>query len=458
MWINSRFVRLALFSMLMALWLLQIDAHASGSVQWKALGPYRSGPVRSIAVDPTNIEVIYAGTDAGVYRSIDGGLTWEPAGAGLGIARRVNTLAVDPSNPSVLYAGTNDGVYKSWNGAITWVKSSRGIAIDKTGRSKSKYEHTQVVAIAVHPSDSELLYASTTGKESLRFFKSTDGGASWESQGFYGPGSYIAFDPQIPTSIYGLYKYSTDGGESWSSYRYGDTGLPSHTGLKVDPSSAATLYAWNSIIGRDTSDEGIYKSTDGGGSWHQVRDGDAAGIWVTQSGDVYASVRGGREGDGIFAYGLHMSRDGGNLWEEVDAFPLRYGEVYAVVGPSSDRRYAGSDAGFARSTDGGRTWSVSTDGLPLAQVNSVAIGGDGSIYAGTESVGLLKLAEGGNHWTSLSDGLPTVWAGDHRSERLQPINSIYADTSGPGRLLVGVDSGIYSDGGGAGVRSSYTAG
>lgn len=114
----------------------------------------------AVVVDPSNSQIIYAATsfdsfyvaDNGVYRSIDGGVTWSEASVGLGNLN-VRSLTLDPFRPLTLYAGTYDGIYQSIDGADTWTLMSAGLP-----------ENTIVGALGVDPIQTGRLYAGAAGR------------------------------------------------------------------------------------------------------------------------------------------------------------------------------------------------------------------------------------------------------------------------------------------------------
>ena len=159
--------------------------------------------VRSLAIDPTNTSIIYAGTDKGdVFRSTDGGGTWELSDSGL-TGGFVETLVFDPTNPSTLYAGNSHGAFRSTNSGANWVGINDGL----TGEN--------VQALVIDPTNPSILYAGT----------------DWVNPDFLNPGDWEA----------GVFK-TTDGGESWVKMNQGLTNPRVHS-LAIDPVNPSRLYA-----------------------------------------------------------------------------------------------------------------------------------------------------------------------------------------------------------------------
>ena len=124
------------------------------------------GCVSAIVIDPQNPSMVYAGSSShGVYKSTDGGTTWNAVNSGLPsilLDVYVSTLAVDPKNAGTLYAGSREGLFKSTDGGTSW---------SKTGLTAEPY------ALVIDPRNMGSVYAATPAG----LFKSTDGGASWRN-------------------------------------------------------------------------------------------------------------------------------------------------------------------------------------------------------------------------------------------------------------------------------------
>src|SRR5262249_24324237 len=155
----------------LAILMWNVSAHpAEGGINvWTSNGPV-GGIIRSLALDPGQPTTLYAGTDDGVFKSVNGGVSWSAAINGLDDTW-VLAVAVDPSNSSTLYAGTSSfgGVFKSSNGGASWAEMNVGLS---TG---------SVSALAIDPLPPRTLYAGTSGAFGglVFIFKSIDGGGSW---------------------------------------------------------------------------------------------------------------------------------------------------------------------------------------------------------------------------------------------------------------------------------------
>lgn len=146
--------------------------------------------VRGVAIDPTASALYVATRDSGLFKSSDGGLSWSAINNGI-TDLRGRSVAVDPSQPLVVFAGTQTGVFRSSNGGGIWSKSSAGI------------EDNEVQRIAINPRSSSIVYAQTRPNG---MFRSVDGGLSWKpfNEGVTSVFAHaMAFDhPKSPNYLY----------------------------------------------------------------------------------------------------------------------------------------------------------------------------------------------------------------------------------------------------------------
>jgi photosystem II stability/assembly factor-like uncharacterized protein len=229
--------------------------------------------INTLVVDPTNPQVIYAGTGdngsgCGVYKSEDAGLTWRLASSGLP-SEDVTALALSRDVPPTLYAavGVRGDVFASSDGAQSWAR------VGDTGLFGG-YDRL----LRADPSDGRVLFAIAKSNGLVR---SSDGGQAWLPVGEGLPGDEygtfvlsLAIDPTDANVIYlgsggfvgqghGVYK-STDGGETWASANRGMIDYRI-TALAVDPARPQTVYA-----GGDAGE--LFKSSDGGQTWSDLTD------------------------------------------------------------------------------------------------------------------------------------------------------------------------------------------
>lgn len=269
---------------------------ADESYEWISVNSgLHGGIIRSLAIDPINTQVIYAGIDGnmiqgGVFKSTDGGASWTQINTEL-TNTYVYTLAIDPKNTQVVYAGTfGSGVFKSINGGSSWTqiglsnvnalsidpKNSQiiysgnnewGDGVYKSIDGGANWANTGLInnaeSVAVNPIDTEVIYAGCNGG----VFKSIDGGASWAKAGTLSDVVLpVVIDPINVQIIYvgkkGSVFKSTDDGENWTRI---DTGLPYDYAysLAIDPKNDQIVYV-------GTGQNGVFKSTDSGASWKNI--------------------------------------------------------------------------------------------------------------------------------------------------------------------------------------------
>jgi photosystem II stability/assembly factor-like uncharacterized protein len=241
-------------------WIDPRDGWTSTVTQWT---PVNSGLttkiVHSLALagDPS---LVYAGTETGVFRSLDSGNHWNSVGLSSQI---VQVLAINSDDPDHLYAGTAvDGLFETKDGGSTWTARNVGLS------------NMNVLAIVVEQVNVATVFAGTAGG----VFKSIDGGNTWTSSLPSQHAAAIAIDPIDAAIIYagtnhGVFK-STDGGATWIATSAG-LQTTSVRALAIDPSSTKTVYAGaESISGwaPDANTGGVYRSVDGGILWHGGQD------------------------------------------------------------------------------------------------------------------------------------------------------------------------------------------
>ena len=355
--------------------------------------------VRGFAVDPAHPANLYAGTYGnGLYRSTDGGLNWSPA-SGAMRSNYVAAITVGPS--STLLAGTLfSGVYRSTDNAGTWTPSEAGLDI------------ALVTALRTDPAAPGTVFAATLDGIS----KSADGGGTWlpVNNGLpIAPVTALASRSGSPATLLaatlgsGVWK-STDGGGTWTSSAQGLT--DSFIGsLAVDPSSSATLYAGTDHSG--TSSQRVFKSTDGGATWTQT------GLDAGQFPITFLAVNPANASQVIAisesALGYYQSLDAGKTWSTITTTSATCGGVNTIVFDSAGTTLSvGATAGLCRSSDGGKTWTLTPVGS-FSSIETFLIdpSSASTIYAGASPVipggtgGVFRSTDGGQTWAAFGDGL-----------------------------------------------------
>jgi photosystem II stability/assembly factor-like uncharacterized protein len=252
-----------------------------GGKSWKNMGLKKSEHIGKIIVDPRNSNTIYVaaqgplwgpGGDRGLYKSTDGGATWELS---LNISENtgVTDIIIDPRNPDVIYAasyqrrrhvftlingGPESAIHKSTDAGKTWTKLANGLPSGDVGR----------IGLAISPVNPDYVFAviEGSGEGNGGFFRSVNRGGSFEKRGSYTPGSAqyyseIICDPKNVDKIYSLetiFSVSEDGGVNFRGVGNKHRHVDDHA-LYIDPDKTNHL-----IVG---GDGGIYETYDNGENW-----------------------------------------------------------------------------------------------------------------------------------------------------------------------------------------------
>src|SRR5687767_8821431 len=300
----------------------QLAPAADVTGRWIELGPDNvGGRTLALAIHPNNDNILYAGlADGGVFKTTDGGLTWVALNDKLP-SLAVKSLVLDPTNPEIVYAGTGEGyfnidaaigqgVMKSTDGGATWAHST----------PFAQY----VNRLAIDPSAPRTLYAATrTG-----VFKTTDGNDTWTLVFPNHNCIDLSLDPDNPqvllTAVWdraanqtgnGIWR-TTDGGATWARISGGlpEGRLIGRIALARAPSDSRIVYAGVAQMNSSAPVMGIWKSTDGGGNWLQFPSTPSycgSQCWYDSELAVHPF-----DPDVVFAGGLFLwkSSNGGETW------------------------------------------------------------------------------------------------------------------------------------------------
>lgn len=378
----------------------------AGADTWTGLPTY-GGIVQALAIDPTNNTIVYAGTQgSGVFKSTDGGNTWNHAHGGLEDGD-VQALAIDPTDTNRLYAGTADkGIYRSTDGGDNWLSINSGL------------DNLSVYKIAIDPITPTTIYAAAFGN----LFASADRGDTWTalgtpsgtgaSQNLYDSAAYdvVVVPNTIPTLLVatharGVFKYSAGSWSSvWTDTRANPDPLINNVRALVSDAGADLAVTADDSIFIGTQGLGLFKSTDGGTTW-PTQVSNASGLTTTvlrtlamlpgDTTNIYAGT----------ANGFYYSRNGGAAWNEAStemnvlAIAIDPGAVSTV--------YAGTDQGVYKSTDGGANFTQQNDGLLNLKVRDIAIDSTDASrrYAAIYGGGVMKSADSGATWSYVNTSL-----------------------------------------------------
>ena len=414
---------------------------------WREIGPaIASGRISDLAVDPTNPKRYFvAVASGGVWKTENSGTTYEPIFDSQG-SYSIGCVTLDPNNPHVVWVGTGennsqrsvgygDGVYKSVDGGKSW---------QKMGLENSEH----IGKILVDPDDSNTVYVAAQGPlwragGDRGLYKTTDGGTNWElvleiseNTGV----SDIVMDPRDSQVLYasayqrrrrvwallnggpesGLFK-TTDGGKTWTELK---TGLPSvdlgRIGLAISPANPDVLYA---IVEAQHGKGGVFRSTDRGASWEKRSD------YVSLSPQYYQELfPDPHDVDRVYSMDVWMqvTEDGGKTWNDIGEYYKHVDNHALWIDPEdTDHLLAGCDGGIYETFDRGATWHFKPN-LPVTQFYKLAVDNDEpfyNVYGGTQD----NFTIGGPSRTNQQHGITNrEWfftlGGDGFQPRVDPEN------------------------------------
>jgi photosystem II stability/assembly factor-like uncharacterized protein len=305
----------------------------AGHHQWQTLtdGMPPSPQARVIAIHPQHPEVVFVGTQRGIYRSQDGGDRWQRMHLPEG--RIVWSLAFHPQNPQIMFLGTEGSdVYRSDDGGESWQYLSTIVNPDAVQMAFA----TRILGLAIEPADPNRIYAALEVGGAAR---SADGGKRWELVNRQFLGNVDLMDlhgvalgsPRADTLFIanrvGVWR-SQDRGERWENLHLEKFSPICYSrGVQVALNDPNTLYA---CVGRNFGSEegGVLRSTDLGETWDRFDRGVTVGsttfgvaINARHPEQVYFCTRRGQ------VFGTH---DGGASWQE-DRLPESAGNVMSVA-------------------------------------------------------------------------------------------------------------------------------
>ncbi len=422
-------------------------AKSSGPAQprWTQVGPTNvPGRVLAVDVHHSDPDTIYVGSAmGGVHKSTDRGRSWTPIFDDVGILP-IGAIEIDPNDPETIYVGTGEagplhyfllgnGVYKSTDGGETW--NHIGLA-----------ESGTVGRIIVDPQDSKRVFVAAAGRlmkgpdDSRGLYRSDDGGATWERVLYINPDTGIAdlaFHSQSGVMLAGAWEYrwgddsgiwrSEDRGETWTHIS-GTGGLPArstqHRKITVTMGSSHTT-AYAAYCGRNSLGTGrfagLWRSDDLGVTWRRVDRGEldtaySHSHWPYSSGSYFGGVQvSPNDPEVVFVQGVSLwrSRNGGSSWDDI------YGAVGMNTGlPHIDHHdlrfldtdddvfYLGCDGGVWYTEDQGDSWEA-LDDLANTQFYRIEIDylNPWRIYGGSQDNGTIVSPTGSlDDWHMIQNG------------------------------------------------------
>ncbi|MFA0960272.1 hypothetical protein AB9P05_00540 [Roseivirga sp. BDSF3-8] len=375
----------------------KVDMEKLKGLNIRNIGPAgMSGRVTSIDVVRENPDIIFAGTaSGGLWKSESGGISWKPVFDKERVMS-IGDVTIYQKNPSIVWAGTGEGnprnsqtngygVYKSLDGGNTW---------QLMGLENTRNIHR----VLIHPDNPDVVYVGAIGTawgdtEDRGVYKTTDGGKTWNKILYANNRTGVAdmvMDPTNPNKlVVAMWEYrrwpwyfesggegsglwiTQDGGENWEE-RTSEDGLPEgelgRIGLAIAPSNPDRIYA---LVEAKTN--ALYRSDDGGKNWQMINDSEGIGNRPFYYSDIFVDPKNDNR-----LYSIHslvtMSEDAGKSFTVL----LPYSEIHPdhhawYIHPDNpDFMMDGNDGGLNITRDRGESWRF-VENLPLAQFYHINI-------------------------------------------------------------------------------------
>ena len=392
-----------------------VDEQLIDGLEYRLIGPWRGGRVTAVHGVPGNDQLYYMGaTGGGVWKTSNGGQTWDNISDGQIPVGTIGAIAVAPSDPNVIYVGTGEapirGVTTS-QGEGLWKSTDAG----KTFTFVGLPEAGQIAKIQIHPDNADLVYVAAQGQiwapnPERGVYRSADGGETWdlvlEVNSDTGA-TDVTMDPTNPRVLYagmwhhgrkpwfiksggeggGIYK-SVDGGSSWNKLEGGLPDLIGKTGVAVSADDPSRVYA---IIEAGPGEGGVWRSEDYGESWKLVNGHRA--LWSRAWYYIHIAAD-PTDADTVWALNtrLYKSVNGGEDWELVDAPHGDHHDLW-LNPENSDNIINANDGGANVTFDGGETWS-SINNQPTAQIYRIITDNQDPyrLYGGQQDNSTLSIA------------------------------------------------------------------
>ena len=370
---------------------LSFDEKLYDGLEYRNLGPFRGGRSAAVTGVPGKPNLYYFGaTGGGVWRTQDGGNSWENISDGY-FGGSIGAVAVSEYDNNVIYVG---GGEKTVRGNVSYGYGVwKSVDAGKTWQQMGLKESRHISRIRIHPQNPDIAWAAVMGNlftanEQRGVFKTTDGGQTWRKVLFVNAevGAVdLELDPTNPRIMFastwrvkrtpydlssggegsGLWK-STDGGENWTEITKNE-GLPKGvwgiSAVTVSPINPERVWA---IIENEKG--GVYRSDDGGKEWKKVNDSRALRQRAWYYTRIYADTK---DENMVYVVNVdyHRSTDGGKTFTAARAPHGDHHDLW-IAPEDNQRMIIGDDGGAQVSFDAGDNWTTYLN-QPTSQIYRV---------------------------------------------------------------------------------------
>jgi len=356
-----------------------VDTSLFRAVSWRNIGPFRGGRSAAVTGVAGKPNLFYFGsTGGGVWRTQDGGRSWENISDGF-FGGSIGAIEVAASDHNVIYVGGGEKTVRGnvSSGSGMWKSDDAGKTWKPNGLSNSRH----IPRIRVHPTNPDVVYAAVLGdlykdSEERGVYRSTNGGKTWERILFVNPSSGaidLCMDPTNPRILYAslwrvrrspwslssggdgssLWK-STDGGDTWTDLSRNE-GMPKDTlgivGVTVSAVRPERVWA---LVESQTG--GLFRSDNGGKTWTKINEDRNLRQRAWYYTRIYADPK---DADLLYVMNVayHRSKDGGKTFTSQHAPHGDHHDLW-IAPEDPNRMIIGDDGGAQITYDGGETWST----------------------------------------------------------------------------------------------------
>jgi len=358
-----------------------VDKKLYQTLTYRNIGPFRGGRATTITGVPNDIFTYYMGaTGGGVWKTTDGGTTWNNISDGYFNTTGIGSIAVAPSDPNIIYVGTGEG-------PVRGVKTSHGDGIYKSTDAGTTWMHLGMEAtrhiskVFVHPRDPNKVYMAAQG------------------------------NPYAPNPERGVY-LSEDGGKNWKKILYvnENSGIAD---LSVDASNPnimmVTSWDFNRkpwVVQSGGPGSRVYKTTDGGVTWKEIKKGipdlkGKIGVAISAANPkvVYLAIEAlEREG------GVYRSDDGGETFRQTSNDPTTFARawyyMHIIADPNDEDELWVMNSDLMKSIDGGKTFVAVRGSHPDHHALWINPGNSKNMINANDG-GAAVTYNGGNTWSTL---------------------------------------------------------